>query len=81
MAKYKAIRSFCGKVTMKKGAVKEINDQDVAQDLIKAGFVVALDSAKPEKAEKPVEADEKLEETPAPKKAGRKPKKEGNSNG
>lgn len=81
MASYKALRSFCGKVSMKKGAVKEINDQDVARDLIKAGFVVALDSAKPEKAEKPVEVDEKLEETPAPKKAGRKPKKEGNSNG
>ena len=73
MAMYKAMRSFCGKVSMKKGAVKEINDQDVAQDLIKAGFVVALDSAKPEKAE------EKPLESPAPKKAGRKPKKESDS--
>ena len=72
MTKYRALRSFCGKVSMKKGAEKEIDDSEVAQDLIKARFVVALESKKPEKAE------EKPEES-TPKKAGRKPKKESDS--
>ena len=79
MARSRGKKSFCNDslVIVCEGteteAVKEINDQDVAQDLIKAGFVVALDSAKPEKAE------EKPLESPAPKKAGRKPKKESDS--
>lgn len=72
MAMYKAIRSFSGIITMRKGMEKEINDDAVAQDLMRAGFVVALNSSKPEKAEK--KADESS--IPAPKKAGRKPKKE-----
>lgn len=75
MAKYKALKTFCGIVSMRRGTEKEINDDAVAQDLISAGFVVAVDSSKPVK-----EKDEKAsseEEKPAPKKAGRKPKKDG----
>lgn len=74
MAKIKAIKSFSGIVTMRKGMEKEISDDAVAQDLIRAGFAVALDSAKAEKTAK-AEKDSD-EEIPAPKKAGRKPKKE-----
>jgi len=52
MAKIKAIKSFSGIVTMRKGMEKEISDDAVAQDLIRAGFAVALDSAKAEKTAK-----------------------------
>lgn len=74
MAKIKAIKSFSGIVTMRKGMEKEISDDAVAQDLIRAGFAVALDSAKAEKTAKAEKDSE--EEIPAHKKAGRKPKKE-----
>lgn len=78
MAIYKALKTFAGTVSMRKGTEKEIIDDAVAKDLITAGFVVAVDSSKPEKKSvdaSPVESVE--DEKPAPKKAGRKPKKEG----
>lgn len=74
MAMYKALRSFSGIITMRKGMEKEIKDDAVAQDLIKAGFVVALESAKAEKSEKAEKASDV--EIPAPKKAGRKKKED-----
>lgn len=74
MAMYKALRSFSGIITMRKGMEKEINDDAVAQDLIKAGFVVALDSKKADKSDKAERASD--DEIPAPKKAGRKKKED-----
>lgn len=45
---YKATRSFSGIVSMKKGDVKEINNEEVAKDLIRAGYVIELaDESKP----------------------------------
>jgi len=45
---YKATRSFSGIVSMKKNDVKEINNEEVAKDLIRAGYVIELaDESKP----------------------------------
>jgi hypothetical protein len=40
MAKYKAVKSFGGIVSMHAGEVKEISNADVAKDLLKAGYIV-----------------------------------------
>ena len=39
---YKATRSFSGIVSMKKGDVREIKDDEVAKDLLRAGYVTEL---------------------------------------
>lgn len=37
---YRAIKSFAGKVSMKKGDLKDIKDEVVIKDLLKAGYIV-----------------------------------------
>lgn len=45
---YKATKSFSGIISMKKGDVREIKDDEVAKDLIRAGYVMELaDESKP----------------------------------
>lgn len=44
---YKAIKSFSGLINMKKGDVKEIKDEEIANDLLRAGYVMALEDEKP----------------------------------
>ena len=39
---YKAITTFSGKITMVKGEVRDIADDEIAKDLIRAGYVVDL---------------------------------------
>lgn len=51
MAEYKAIQTFGGVVSMYAGEVKPIDD-NIAKDLISAGYIVKV-----EPAEKPVKAD------------------------
>lgn len=46
---YKATRSFSGIISMKKGDVREINDVEVAKDLLRAGYVMELEESKPVK--------------------------------
>ena len=36
---YKALKSFCGKVSMKKGETKDIDDINVIKDLLNAGYI------------------------------------------
>ena len=36
---YRALKSFCGKVSMRKGEVKAIADKTVIADLIRAGYI------------------------------------------
>ena len=36
---YKALKSFTGKITMKRGEVKAIEDKTAVADLIRAGFI------------------------------------------
>ena len=45
---YKALKSFAGKVSMRKGEVKEINDKEIVKDLLSAGYI---EEVKPEKKE------------------------------
>ena len=45
---YKATKSFSGLINMKKGDVKEIKDEEIAKDLLRAGYVMELaDESKP----------------------------------
>lgn len=46
--KYKAIVSFVGKVTMAQDEIKEIDDEEVINDLLNAGYIAP---AKEEKKE------------------------------
>lgn len=39
---YKALTTFSGKIAMVKGEVREIADEKIAKDLIRAGYVVDL---------------------------------------
>lgn len=36
---YKALKSFCGQVTMRRGELKEITDPIVVNDLLRAGYI------------------------------------------
>lgn len=45
---YKALKSFAGKVSMRKGEVKEINDKEIVKDLLNAEYI---EEVKPEKKE------------------------------
>ena len=49
--KVRAIVSFCGEVSMHKGEVRDIPDLPAAQ-LLKAGYVVVMNPAKPKPARK-----------------------------
>lgn len=63
MLKVKAIKSFIGVVSMNVGDVRYIQSDEVAKDLVKAGYVVAVDE-KPEAKPKAKPEDKK---TPAKK--------------
>lgn len=50
---YKATKSFGGIIRMKKGDVKEIKDEEIAKDLLNAGYVIELaDESKPKTSSK-----------------------------
>lgn len=36
---YKALKSFVGKVSMVEGEVKDILDEEIAKDLLRAGYI------------------------------------------
>ena len=36
---FKALKSFCGLVSMAEGEVREISDLAIAKDLLKAGYI------------------------------------------
>ena len=48
---YKALVSFSGKVSMAMGEVREISDQSLADDLLRAGYIIPLEAKKEEKTE------------------------------
>lgn len=72
MMQYKATVSFSGtKLSMSKGKVREISDQALVDDLLKAGYIIPFvaDAKKPEqKAQSVAEAEPKAE----PKKTTRR---------
>ena len=43
---YKALVSFAGKVSMRKGDTKEINDKEAVKDLLNAGYIKEIKPAK-----------------------------------
>ena len=45
---YKALKSFAGKVSMRKGEVKEINDKEIVKDLLNAGYIEEIKTEKKE---------------------------------
>lgn len=63
---YKALKSFCGKVSMRRGEIKAISDPIIVKDLLRAGYIEEI---KPAKGKPNVEAEEKPEEKPKKKKA------------
>ena len=68
---YKALVSFTGKVRMKKNEVKHIADEAIAKDLVRCGYVEALEK----KEEKPASAEKKEEKPTSTKKTSAKSKK------
>jgi len=52
---YKAIKSFSGLVSMKKGEVREIENDNIVKDLLNAGYIeeVGAKPIKDESIEKP----------------------------
>lgn len=43
---YKALKSFSGKISMNKGQVREIADKEFAKNLLKAGYIEEVVTAK-----------------------------------
>ena len=46
LMKYRALKGFSGLISMKKGEVKEIKDQYIVDDLLKAGYIEAVEKPK-----------------------------------
>ncbi len=49
---YKALISFCGKVSMTEGEVRDIKDKEVIKDLLDAHYIEEVKEAKPKKTAK-----------------------------
>lgn len=45
---YKALVSFSGLISMAKGEVKEITDNEIVKDLLEAGYIEEVKSTKSE---------------------------------
>ena len=48
---YRALKSFVGVVRMNKGDVKEIDDKKAIEDLLRLGYIEAVEDSKPAKAQ------------------------------
>ena len=46
---YKALKSFCGKVSMHKGETRNLTDKAVINDLVRAGYIEEVQPAKKSK--------------------------------
>ena len=64
---FKALRSFTGVVSMKKGDVKEIKNEAIVNDLLKVGYIERVGEAenKPARARRKKEAIETAPEKEA----------------
>ena len=47
--KYKALVGFSGLISMRKGEEREITDKYIAEDLLKAGYIEAIEKPKTNK--------------------------------
>lgn len=57
---YKAIVSFSGKISMSNGMVREISDQSLIDDLLKAGYIIPFEADKKAKKDDEDVKEEKL---------------------
>ena len=48
----KALKSFAGTISMYAGEIREIADDEIVKDLLKAGYVEEIKEAKTQKTEK-----------------------------
>jgi len=64
---YKAIVSFSGKTSMAMGEVKDISDQSLADDLLRAGHIIPFVTEKEEPKMETVEGEKSK-----PKRKGKK---------
>ena len=55
---YKALKAFSGAVSMKRGEIKDIKDQEIVKDLLRAGYIeeVGGEKAKTQKSAKSAKA-------------------------
>ncbi len=60
---YKALKSFSGLVSMRKGEERDIEDQEVVKDLLRAGYIEEVGGVKPKtaKSSKPAKVKGGLE--------------------
>lgn len=70
---YKSNKSFCGLVNMRRGEIKELTDEAIVKDLLRAGYIEPVNAegkpkSLPEATANVAEAEAK------PAKRGRKPK-------
>lgn len=69
--KIKALKNFCGKITMSVGDIRECSDEDTLADLIRAGYVESVEEKASESADTAAE-----KKTAAAKTAKRSVKKD-----
>lgn len=72
MAKYMALVSFCGAVSMAKDEVREIPDLSIAKDLISAGYIKEVKKAEPKKTVKATPEKAEPKKTTTKKKTSKK---------
>lgn len=63
--KIEALASFCGKLSMAKGEIRECSDQAVLSDLLKAGYVKEIrheEEKKTKRSRAPTRKDVRLDE-------------------
>lgn len=54
---YKATVSFSGKVSMRRDEVRDLNDKDLVNDLLKAGYIKPVDDNKRKKKDTPTKGE------------------------
>ena len=60
---YRALKTFTGKVSMVKGEVRELEENEDVKDLVKAGYISDLsEKAKAKKSSKPTKEQDGGEE-------------------
>lgn len=72
---YKALKSFCGKVSMKKGEIKPIDDVNIANDLLFAGYIEEIKPVEIKKTVTEVKTEVKEKEVEVKKTKTSKKKK------
>ena len=86
MMRVRALKSFCGAVTMRRGQETELADSPVLTDLLRAGYIEILhtDEALPDEEQEIAEKSEEKADEALPdegQEIAEKPKKKGSKGG